>query len=78
LTASRLSDSDCAISSIVSSGLVNGFMGATPVTGQFLALSDDRQQAFVAHVVERLVSYVDDAGMAVPQENNFLTASKSG
>ena len=24
------------------------------------------------------LAYVDDAGMAVPQENNFLTASKSG
>jgi ubiquinone/menaquinone biosynthesis C-methylase UbiE len=59
-------------------GLVTGFMGATPVTAQFLALSDDRQQAFVAHVVERIANYVDDAGLAVPQENDFLTASKSG
>jgi hypothetical protein len=62
---------------IADSGLVSGFMGATPVTGQFLALSDDRQRAFVAHVVERLVGYVDDAGLAVPQENHFLTASKA-
>src|SRR4051812_21824892 len=58
--------------------LVTGFMGATPVTAQFLALSDDRRQAFVTHVVERIASYVDDAGLAVPQENHFLTASKSG
>ena len=56
---------------------VTGFMGATPTTGQFLALSDDRQQGFVAHVVERLAGYVDDAGLAVPQENHFSTASKS-
>lgn len=59
-------------------GLVTGFTGATPVTAQFLALSDDRRQAFVAHVVERIANYVDDAGLAVPQENHFLTASKSG
>ena len=59
-------------------GSLPAFMGATPVTGQFLALSDDRQQAFVAHVVERIANYVDDAGLAVPQENHFLTASKSG
>lgn len=59
-------------------GLVAGFMGATPVTAQFLALSDDRRQAFVAHVVERIANYVDDAGLAVPQENHFLTASKLG
>ena len=57
-------------------GLVAGFMGTTPVTAQFLALSDDRRQAFVAHVVERIRNYVDDAGLAVPQENHFLTASK--
>ena len=36
------------------------------------------KQAFVAHVVERIANYVDDAGLAVPQENHFLTASKSG
>jgi SAM-dependent methyltransferase len=55
---------------------VAGFMGATPVTGQFLALSDDRQQAFVARVLEQLTDYVDDAGLAFPMENHFLTASK--
>jgi len=59
-------------------GLVAGFMGATPVAAQFLALSDDRRQAFAAHVVERIANYVDDAGLAVPQENHFLTAAKSG
>jgi ubiquinone/menaquinone biosynthesis C-methylase UbiE len=59
-------------------GLVAGFMGATPVAAQFLALSDDRRQAFVVHVVERIANFVDDAGLAVPQENHFLTAAKSG
>jgi ubiquinone/menaquinone biosynthesis C-methylase UbiE len=57
-------------------GLVAGFLGATPVTAQFLALPDDRKQALVAHIVERLGTYIDDAGLAVPQENHFLTASK--
>ena len=60
----------------VPSGLVTLFMGATPVTGQFMDLPDDRKQAFVSHVVEQLASYVDDAGLAVPVENHFLTASK--
>ena len=31
-----------------------------------------------SHIVERIANYVDDAGLAVPQENHFLTASKSG
>lgn len=60
----------------VPAGLVVGFMGATPVAGQFMALPDDRKQGFVAYVVEQLAGYVDDAGLAVPYENHFLTASK--
>jgi hypothetical protein len=60
----------------VPAGLVAGFMGATPVTAQFLALPDERKQALIAHVVEQLASYVDDTGLAVPVENHFLTASK--
>jgi hypothetical protein len=62
----------------VPAGLVAGFLGATPITAQFLALPDDRKQAFVADVVERLLTYVDDTGLAVPMENHFLTASKPG
>ena len=57
-------------------GLVALQMGATPVTAQFVALPDDRKKAFIAYVVDQLVSYVDDAGLAVPAENHFLTASK--
>jgi ubiquinone/menaquinone biosynthesis C-methylase UbiE len=56
--------------------LVAGFVATTPVAAQFRALPDDRQEAFVARVAEQLASYVDDAGLAVPQENHFLTASK--
>jgi SAM-dependent methyltransferase len=55
---------------------VAGFVSQTPVAAQFLALPEDRKQAFVAHVVEQLASYVDDAGLAVPMENHFLTAAK--
>ena len=60
----------------VAADLVKGYMGITPVTPQFLALTDDRKQAFVAHVVRELASYMDDAGLAVPAENHFLTALK--
>ena len=56
--------------------LVIGWMGSTPVTAQFMALPDDRKQGFIAYVVEQLAGYVDDAGLAVPVENHFLTASK--
>ena len=61
----------------IPAGLVAGFMGATPVAAQFLALSLDRQRAFVDYVVERLAGYVDDAGLALPMENHFLTAFKA-
>ncbi|HET7883344.1 MAG TPA: methyltransferase domain-containing protein [Acetobacteraceae bacterium] len=55
---------------------VAGFMGATPVTEQFLALTHERQAAFVRYVVDRLAEYVDDDGLAFPQENHFLAAAK--
>ena len=56
--------------------LARGFMITTPVAAQFLALSDNEQQAVIAYVVQRLANFVDDAGLAVSQENHFLTASK--
>ena len=58
------------------SGMVAGFMGATPVTAQFLAMPDDKRSAFIAYVAERLISYVDDTGLAAPMENHFLAATK--
>jgi ubiquinone/menaquinone biosynthesis C-methylase UbiE len=57
-------------------GLAAGFIGATPAAAQFAELSADSKQAFIAYVAEKLASYVDDSGMAVPYENHFLTASK--
>jgi SAM-dependent methyltransferase len=55
---------------------VAGFMGATPVTAQFVALPVEQRQAFIAQVAEQLAGYVDDAGLAVPWENHFVTAIK--
>ena len=55
---------------------VAGFMGATPVTAQFLAQSEDRQRAFIARAAEQLSTYMDDAGLAITWENHFLTAIK--
>ena len=51
-----------------------GFVQASPVAGKFLALSEEDKQRFGAFIAKRLSSYVDDAGMAVPQENHFLLA----
>jgi SAM-dependent methyltransferase len=56
--------------------LARAFMVTTPIAAQFLALSDNQQQAMIAYVVQRLANFVDDAGLAVSQENHFLTTSK--
>lgn len=53
-----------------------GWVSGAPITAQFLALPDDRKQAFIDRITERIASYVDDNGLAVPMENHFLTASK--
>ena len=55
---------------------VAGWVSGAPITAQFLALPDDRKQAFIADIIEQIATYVDDAGLAVPMENHFLTASK--
>ena len=51
-----------------------GFVQASPVAGNFLALSEENKQRLGAFIAKQLASYVDDAGMAVPQENHILTA----
>ena len=56
--------------------LIAGFAATTPIAGQFLAMPADRQRAFVGSILERLSSYMDDGGLAVPQENHYLTALK--
>jgi ubiquinone/menaquinone biosynthesis C-methylase UbiE len=60
----------------VPAGLAAIWPMTTPVTTQFAGLPDDDRKAFVAYVVDRLAGYVDDAGLAVPVENHFLTALK--
>lgn len=57
--------------------LVDGFMNTTPVSVLYNGLSDDRKRAFVAFAVEQLARDIDDEGLAVPQENRFLTAVKT-
>jgi len=52
----------------------NGLLQATPVASQFLALSQDQRLTLASFVADQLAGYVDDAGMAVPQENHFLFA----
>ena len=59
------------------SGMVTGFMGATPVTAQFLAMPDEQKSAFVDYVAGQLATYVDDEGLAAPMENHFLSATKA-
>jgi ubiquinone/menaquinone biosynthesis C-methylase UbiE len=56
--------------------MATGFMQATPIAGKFLALSEAKQRAFAEHVSERLRGYIDDAGVAAPMENHFLTATR--
>jgi ubiquinone/menaquinone biosynthesis C-methylase UbiE len=54
---------------------VAGWIGGAPIAGRFLALPDERKEAFIADIVARVATYVDDDGLAVPMENHFLTAS---
>lgn len=56
--------------------MIAGFMQATPIAAQFIKLTEDKRSAFVDHVSERLQGYADDEGMAVPQENHFLSATR--
>ena len=55
---------------------VSGWIRGMPIAAQFLALSDDRKQALIADIVNRVAGYIDDGGLAIPMENHFLTASK--
>ena len=44
------------------------------MASQFLALSQDQRLTLASFVAGQLAGYVDDAGMAVLQENHFLFA----
>jgi ubiquinone/menaquinone biosynthesis C-methylase UbiE len=55
---------------------IAGFMASTPIAAQFNALSEDERKRFVEHASNRLAPYVDDAGLASPMENHFLSATR--
>jgi hypothetical protein len=51
-----------------------GFVQASPVAAKYMALLDTEKAEFGVYVANKLTGYVDDAGMAAPQENHFLSA----
>lgn len=53
-----------------------GWTQASPNAAQFQAFSDEMRMRFVAYLIERLDSYTDDAGLAIPRENHFLLATR--
>jgi SAM-dependent methyltransferase len=53
-----------------------GFVQASPVAAKFLVLPAEQKEAFGAHIADDLKGYIDDGGMAVPQENHFLLACR--
>ena len=56
--------------------LATGFIQATPIASQFMALPEEKRNAFAEHVSERLSGYIDDAGLAAPVEYHLLTATR--
>jgi hypothetical protein len=56
---------------------LTGYTLASPGAVQFKAFPEEMQNRFVAYLVERLDSYLDDGGLAIPRENHFLLASRS-
>jgi SAM-dependent methyltransferase len=53
-----------------------GFVQASPVAAKYMALPDNERAKFGAYIANKLTGYVDDAGMAAPQENHFLLAAR--
>jgi ubiquinone/menaquinone biosynthesis C-methylase UbiE len=53
-----------------------GFMQSTPIASQFRALPGEKREAFINYVRDLLEGYIDDAGLAAPLENHFLTATR--
>jgi hypothetical protein len=50
---------------------VAGWIGGAPIAAKFMALPADRQQAFIADILNRIASYVDDSGLAAPWKSTF-------
>jgi ubiquinone/menaquinone biosynthesis C-methylase UbiE len=60
----------------VPSRFIAGWINGTPIAARFLALPDDQKSSFINDIAERVATYVDDGGLAVPMENHFLIAAK--
>jgi SAM-dependent methyltransferase len=55
---------------------LTGWAQATPSAAQFRAFSDAMRDRFIAYLMERFESFVDDRGVAIPRENHYLLATK--
>jgi acyl-CoA synthetase (AMP-forming)/AMP-acid ligase II len=55
---------------------LTGWTRGSPNAGQFLAFPDEMRDRFIAYLTERLESFVDDDGIAIPRENHFLVAAR--
>ena len=55
---------------------LTGWTQATPSAAQFRTFSDPMRERFIAYLMERFESFVDDGGVAIPRENHYLIATK--
>ena len=53
-----------------------GFLQATPLAGKFNLLADKLKTEFGQYFANLLSGYLDDDGIAAPQENHYLTAMR--
>lgn len=53
-----------------------GWAQASPNAALFRAATDPMRERFIAYLMERLESFVDDGGIAIPRENHYLIAAK--
>ena len=49
-----------------------GWTQATPTAALFRASSDPMRDRFIAYLMERFASFVDDGGVAILHENHYL------
>lgn len=55
---------------------LTGWTKGSPNAGQFLAFPSEMRDRFIAYLTERLESFIDDGGIAIPRENHFLIATR--
>jgi SAM-dependent methyltransferase len=53
-----------------------GWIQASPSAAKFQAFTDHMRDRFIANQMERLESFVDDGGIAIPRDNHYLIATK--